>query len=249
MMFSSCARCSRALACALVWICASDVWAGEEKAPVKADEKRPPPAKVNPFRTARAAAVKSSLSAWRRKRPDAVPGEIFLSNGKLVKGFVYLTRGRALRLFDEKGKACTEFRLKDLKEFRTNVVEERIEKVWRWKEGGSDVKLFTGKTYPRRDYNFTVTPKRGKPMTGNLAYGTPIYMRLEDGSKKRFLLQPYKKGEVGSTLKDLVYLKRAVLAPQKALTGPRKDEAAAKRRAKGTGEVPAKKDKHKGEAL
>ena len=48
-------------------------------------------------------------------------------------------------------------------------------------------------------------------MTGNIAYGTPIYVRLKGGKTKRFLLQPHYKGKLGATLKDIVYVKRVAL--------------------------------------
>jgi len=172
--------------------------------PEEKNAKPVEPKKINPF--------------GRRKRtiPGAVEGEVHTSDGKVHKGQIYMTRGKALRVFDPKACMYREFRLRGLIEIRVNVVKERIEKDWRWKEGGSDVKLFTGKTYPRRDYNLTIIPKRGKPFDTNITAGMPIYLKPEKGKKKRFLIQAYNKGPIGGTLRALVYPKRIICDPEAA---------------------------------
>jgi len=162
-----------------------------------------------------------------------VPAAVYASDGAVYLGDVRLTRGRALLVFDPGEKHYAHVRLADLERLDFVVTAERIEREWRFKEGGSDVKVYTGKSCPRRDYRLKVYPKKGKPLAAELGQGMPLYIlgydqadvtlqalasdaegvfrdggRPKAGKKKRFILRSYDKGPVGSKLEDLVYIRR-----------------------------------------
>jgi len=154
---------------------------------------------------------------------DSVPGVVHTSDGKVFAGEVFLTPGKQLPLFDPVRKENILIALRDLDWLEVSVVAERVEREWRFKEEGSDEKVFTGKTYPRRDYALTLQRRGGKPQRVELANGVPLYVlphiSREAAGKEgavaqappkpvRFFLQPYDRGEPGMELKDIVYVRR-----------------------------------------
>jgi hypothetical protein len=86
-------------------------------------------------------------------------------------------------------------------------VWEREEKEWHFKDSGSDIKEYSGKSYPARETQYKVTLLNDQTMTGGIV--APLYAITTTGDK---LLVLYKrsKGEVGQTLKDLAYVKTVV---------------------------------------
>ena len=48
------------------------------------------------------------------------------------------------------------------------VIWEREEKEWHFKESGSDIKEFTGKSYPCRETSYTLTLVNGQTLTGGI---------------------------------------------------------------------------------
>jgi len=155
---------------------------------------------VNPFGTREKGAPR-----------DAVPGTIHMSDGTRFEGMVYLTSGRRLRLFDAKLQEYVDCSLSQLREMTINVKEAQIEKEWRFKEMGNDEKVYTGKSYARKDFDATLVYRDGTSRKLEIARGMPVYCIQKDGVRKTVLLQPFLRGEVGSTLDDLVHATRIVL--------------------------------------
>ena len=150
-------------------------------------------------------------------RRDSVQGTIVLSTGEKVAGRIFMTRTKRLRVRDAAGK-LHEFKLDKLARLTISVTRVRIEKEWYFKEEGSPEKVYSGRTYPRLDFALTLTPKEGKKKTYSVPRGQPIFVQTADGKRRRFVLQPYLKGEVGQSPADLVYAKEIVLSPKKAVT-------------------------------
>jgi hypothetical protein len=148
----------------------------------------------------------------------SVEGMAETSAGEKLSGYVYMTGGKRLRVRDKKGELY-DIKLTKLKKLRINVIKIRIEKEWYFKEEGNPEKIFSGRTYPRIDFNLTLTFKTGKEVTYRIPRGQPIYVLPKEGKdgkppkKRRFILQPYVKGEIGQTPKDLIHLKEVVLGP------------------------------------
>ena len=137
-------------------------------------------------------------------------------------------RGRKLKVFDEGTQQYREFSLSELSKLQVRVTRRRTEREWQFKEEGSAEKIFSGRTYPRLDFVLILTLKNKKSLKCNVAKGTPIYLKDAKGKRKRFLIQPHLKGEIGQTYKDLVYVREILLdAPQEAAPTKKKATGAA----------------------
>ena len=163
----------------------------------------PPVAKERPAPIARREAV----------RPDAREGMVLLSNDERVSGKLYLTRGKRLRAWDVQQKKYRDIALSELSLIEVRVAQERVEREWRFREEGSAEKVFTGRSYPRLDFTMTLQLTDGRRLEYRMTMGTPLYVQTPDGKRRRFLLQPHLKGEMGQTAGDLVYVKQVVFGP------------------------------------
>jgi len=155
----------------------------------------------------------SASTARGAAPPDAVDATIVLSNKKKLSGRTHLTRGKLLRLFDPKHKQYRDFKLNEFSRITANCTRKRVESEWYFKEEGNPEKVYTGRSYPRLDFTLTATfKKNGRKLTFNIPKGQPIYLQPAKGKKKRFILQPFLRGKVGQTPKQLVYIKEIVFA-------------------------------------
>jgi hypothetical protein len=191
-----------------------------------AAEGEEPPA-INPFGRTTA------------ERDDALPGCIELSDGTLHAGMIYLTRDKRLQVYDAKAQRQREVPLQAVKQIDCYVAREWMEKEWRFKETTSDVKLYTGRTYPSREYLHTITLHDGRTISGPLA--SIVYLRPQESNEvkegkdaaapktEQYLLNKRNKGEPGQTLASLVYVKRIRFGKDALDAGQHK--AAGKKRA------------------
>jgi hypothetical protein len=153
------------------------------------------------------------------EREDAVQGVVELSDGSIHPGMIYLTRDKRLQVYDERLERQREIPLQAVKKIECTVKKEWTEKEWKFKEGASDEKLYTGRSYPAREYLHTITLKSGKTITGpvsTIVYVQPLQKTTDKPSEKsiepeRFMLNKRNKGELGQKLKALVYVKRIKL--------------------------------------
>lgn len=144
----------------------------------------------------------------KEKREDAVAGTVTLSDGVKLSGDVYLTRDKKLSIYEPKEKKLYQATLAELERIESRVVAERMEPEWRWKENANDEKVFTGKSYPVREYATVIGFKDGRTLTGECT--ALLYVGTNNGETK-VMLQQRQKGEPGQKLEDLVYVKRVVL--------------------------------------
>ncbi|MBN1910443.1 MAG: hypothetical protein JW818_11935 [Pirellulales bacterium] len=148
---------------------------------------------------------------------DARPGYVEMSDGQVTRGLVYLTRDVRLKIYDEKLRRQREVPLRAVKRIEAKVKREWNEREWRFKELAADEKYFTGRTYPAREYLYTITLTDGRTITGPLSaivYVSPSGGYQPDIEPKRFLLHKRDKGEVGTELKSLLYVRRVVLGEE-----------------------------------
>jgi hypothetical protein len=160
-------------------------------APTSRPSTHPTSAPISPF------AEKSNLESRR--------GILLLNTGQKISGQIWTTREKPLRLWDEKDKKYRDIPLSALKSLEAIILWERDEKEWHFKESGSDIKEFSGKTYPARELQYHLTLQNGQTLAGGLV--APLYVSSNDKSLT-FILNKRQKGDVGKTLKDLVYVKR-----------------------------------------
>lgn len=200
----------------------STVWAEEE-----------PPA-INPF------------GPVRQERDDAVPGYLEMSDGTVYAGNLYLTRDKRLKLEDRQAGGDDvrqrEVPLRAVKKIECNVQKEWMEKEWRFKEAALNEKVYTGRSYPARVYTYTVTLKDGRKLTGSLGeiiYVQPLLSpegpRAEQSASeaKRFLLHKRDKGEIGTDLKSLLYVREIRLGKEALEEGQKRAKSEAKAGKKG----------------
>ena len=137
---------------------------------------------------------------------DRRQGLLTLSNGEKIRGRFFTTLEKPLRVFDAQKKAYIDVPFSLIKSIEAKVVWERDEKEWRFRESGSDIKEFTGKTYPARETEYTFTLLNDQTIAGPVA--APIHLELPEGQSKTFVLHKRDKAEVGKSLKELVYIRK-----------------------------------------
>jgi hypothetical protein len=141
----------------------------------------------------------------RTTNPDARSGLITLSNSQKLKGLIATTREKPIRIFDDKDKEYRDVPLALIKSMEVSVTWERDEKEWHFKESGSDIKEYSGKTYPARELQYKVILVNGQSITGGIV--APLYV-AQDDKQQMFVLNKRQKGELGQSLKDLLYISR-----------------------------------------
>jgi hypothetical protein len=168
------------------------------------------------------------------EREDAVYGVIELSDGTSHAGMIYLTRDKRFQIYDEHIERQREVPLQAIKKIECSVKWEKLEKEWKFKEAANDEKMYTGRRYPAREYVHTITLKNGRTITGPLSaviYLQPPQQKTTGTSDQpqapvqaqRFVLYKRNKGELGQTLKKMVYVKCISLGKDAA--GKDKDAA------------------------
>jgi hypothetical protein len=131
-------------------------------------------------------------------------GVITLSNGRRIPGFIATTPEQPLRVWDDQAKQYHDLPLVTITKMEAKVINEQEEQEWNFARTGSDVKIFTGKSYPTRETQYIVTLTNGTTITGGIA--APLYVKTDKGSEM-FMLHKTDKGVVGQSVGDLVYVK------------------------------------------
>lgn len=132
-------------------------------------------------------------------------GTLTLSDGTVVKGRIATTAEKPLRVWVEADKEYTDVPFSLVRKIDAAVTWERDEREWNFKESGSDVKVYTGKTYPARETTHTLTLADGTTVAGPLV--APLYVTTADGKTATYVLHKRDKGTVGQTVGKLVYVK------------------------------------------
>jgi hypothetical protein len=174
-----------------------------------------PPA-LNPFGT--------RAEREQDRRDDPVPGYLETSEGKIHPGQLSLTRDARLKIYDEERKRHREIPPKAIDRIDCTVQKEWVEKEWRFKENASDQKYFTGRTYPAREYSHKITLQNRQTVQGTLS--GIVYVQADKAEQtERFLLHKRDKGEPGSDLKSLVYVRSIRLGAKALEEGKRRATA------------------------
>ena len=183
-----------------------------------------PPA-LNPF------AANPNVSG---EREDAVAGYIELSDGSIHYGRLYLTRDKRLKIRDTTlaEERQREVPLRVVKQIDCTVKKEWMEKEWRFKELSLDQKLYTGRSYPVRECQHTITLNDDRKMKGDLSglvyliagdIGPPKAGEpREEVDPERYVIHKDQKGKAGQTLREVVYVKSIKLGEDAYKEGRRK---------------------------
>lgn len=135
--------------------------------------------------------------------PGSRKGTITLSDGRTFTGQIRTTLDKPIRLFDPDTEQFRDIPWNLIRSMEAKILWERDEKEWHFKDSGSDIKEYTGKTYPARELAYTLTLVNGQTISGSVA--APLHMQTPD-DEKNFPLHKRDKGDVGQRLKDLVYV-------------------------------------------
>jgi len=175
-------------------------------------------------------------------REDALPGYVETSDGAVHPGQVYLTRDVRLKVFDDKLQRQREVPWSAVAQIQCQVKREWLEKEWEFKQAASSEKVFTGRSYPAREYVHTITLRDGRTITGPLS--AIVYVRPDGAAAgqpgaysapakpEQHLLHKRDKGKAGDDLQALVYVKLIKLGYEALAEGRKK--AAERRSKKGT---------------
>ncbi len=174
------------------------------------------PPSLNPF----------GSSADQKPRDDSMPGYLETSDGRVHAGQLFLTRDARFKIYDEERKRQREIPLKAIKRIDCVILKEWNEKEWRFKENASDEKFYTGRSYPAREYTHKITLQNGQAIAGALS--AIVYVQAESSKDpERYLLHKRDKGNLGTDLKSLVYV-RSIHLGEKALEDGKRKAANAK---------------------
>ncbi len=158
------------------------------------------PAASNPFGRAR-----------RFRRTDALPGVVVLSDGRLLAGGVYTTREKNWEVWVPSQRRWRHVPPLFVLGIHAGVVREEMDKEWRWKEMGSDERVFTGRTRPVRRFLWRFHLIDGSTLTGTVK-GQPLWVETPRGRSGPFILHERSVGRYGQTLRDLVYVKSVIIS-------------------------------------
>ena len=168
----------------------------------------------------------------KTERDDAIPGYVEMSDGHILTGNIYMTRDKRVKIYDEKAERQRELPLRVIKEISCKVLKEWVEKEWRFKELALDEKLYTGRSYPSREYTHTITLQDGRKIDGQLSeviYVQPFILKPDQplasqtaAEPVRLLLHKRDKGEPGTDLKSLKYVKVVRLGKEALEEGRKK---------------------------
>ncbi len=142
------------------------------------------------------------------ENPEARMGVVILSNGEKIRASLATTREKPIRLWDDKDEKYKDIPFDLIKSAEAKITWERDEKEWHFIASGSDLKEFTGKTYPARELQYEVMLINGQKITGGIV--SPIYA-TGSGQTLTYVLNKRQKGDVGQTLKQLIYVKKVEL--------------------------------------
>ncbi len=168
------------------------------------------------------------------EREDQFPGYIEMSDGSIHCGMIYLTRDKRLQINDEKMQRQREIPLNVVQQIECKVKREWMEKEWKFKELAKDEKMYTGRSYPAREYEHVVTLQDGRKIEGGLSGVVYLQPQIYDPQRpneyrpaveaQKFLLHKRDKGEIGEDLKSLKYVKLIKLGEEAYREGQQKSK-------------------------
>ena len=144
-------------------------------------------------------------------RPDALPGVVELSDGRILAGGLYTTVEKPWVVFVQKESRWRRVPFINALSITAVVVSEKIELRWRWKAMGEPEKVYTGKKYPTRRFMWKFRMLDGSYLTGAIK-GQPLWVQYGRKRHGPFVLHERSRGQDGQSLKDLLYVKRVIVS-------------------------------------
>lgn len=136
-------------------------------------------------------------------------GTFTYSDGSTFTGWTTTTLEKPLRIWVEAQGEFIDVPYAHIRSATVDVVWERLDKEYQFLISGSDIKTFTGRTYPARETIYTFTLKDGRTIKGSIV--VPFDVRADNGEERLIVLHKRDKGPAGKTLNDLVYVTKMEL--------------------------------------
>jgi hypothetical protein len=142
-----------------------------------------------------------------RAAPAREPDRMVLSDGRSLTGEVFSAGDAPLRVFDTGAKKFRRFPLAEVVRISLSVKKAVMVDKFTFRELGWDEKLYSGKAFPRIDFQAAVTLTTGETVRGHILG----VLYIESGEDlEKFVLTKYLRGRVGQKIEDLVYVREVV---------------------------------------
>lgn len=140
----------------------------------------------------------------RELRQGEVRGTVIWSDGSSVMGIVHQSGWKPLKVFDTNKNKFKYIPFEHIAVLKIVVTKAEMVKEWRFKEESKTDKIYSGREYPRKDYEVHITLRGGQDV-----HGTCVgVFYVESGEEKtRFYLKHYNRGTTEQVLDDLVHVK------------------------------------------
>jgi hypothetical protein len=135
-------------------------------------------------------------------------GTITLSDKTVLTGSITTTLDKPLRIWVESQGRYLDIPFDQVASIAAKVVWERQEREYQFLTSGSDVKTYTGRTYPARETAYTLTLADGKTIEGGIV--APFNIHTEKNEDRLIVLHKRDKGPAEQSIEDLVYVKTIV---------------------------------------
>ena len=148
----------------------------------------------------------------RELRQGEVRGTVVFSDGSSISGIIHQSGWKPLKVFDTDKQKFKYIPLEHVAVLRLDVTKAEMVKDWRFKEESKKEKVYSGKEYPRKDYEVYITLRGAQKVHGTCVGVFYIESGGESGEKTRFQLRHYDRGTTEQVLDDVVHVEEIKLA-------------------------------------
>ena len=171
------------------------------------------------FWLAQAATASSAAAVQQDPRgPDSqaagesLPGVLVLSDDTVLAGQVHTTLDKDLEVWDASQQRYRGVPPVLVLSISAVVVSQETQPEWRWKEMGSEERVYTGRQLPLRRLEWKLHLVDDSCLTGSIK-GQPLWVRTADGKTHGpYLLSERQSGQPDQTLPQLLYVKQVVFS-------------------------------------
>ena len=148
----------------------------------------------------------------------ALPGAIQLSDGTIIRGWLYTPGDKPLQVFTEHDKRWRQIPLAAAMSISAVVVTEKVEPEWRWKAMGEPQRVYTGRMYPSRRLQWRFALADGSVITGAVK-GQSMSVVSQGNKLGPFILHERQQGRAGTSLVEMPYVRKIVIS-RRAMSVP-----------------------------
>lgn len=145
------------------------------------------------------------------RRDDALPGVVEFSDGLQLAGGIFTTRNKPLALWIPQQKRWLRVPIAAVLSISAVVVQQEMKLRWRWKAMGQPERVYTGKSYPFRRFEWLLHLADGSYIQG-IIKGQPIWIETPHETSGPFILHERAKGKTGQSLAKQVYIRKIVIS-------------------------------------